>query len=131
MSKSYGNVVPLFAPPKKLRKQIMRIVTNSQTPEEPKDPDVDNIYNIYKYFASPEDLARVRKTYLEGGLAYGTMKQELFERLESTFGEAREQYDAYMADTAKMDKILAQGAEKARDIATPMMHKVRKTVGMQ
>ncbi|MCB9461660.1 MAG: tryptophan--tRNA ligase [Anaerolineaceae bacterium] len=131
MSKSYGNVVPLFAPSKQLRKQIMRIVTNSQTPEEPKDPDVDNIYNIYKHFASPEDLAQVRKTYLEGGLAYGTMKQQLFEQLEATFGEARESYDAYMADTDTMDRILAEGAAKARDIATPMMHRVCKTIGMK
>lgn len=130
MSKSYGNVVPLFVPPKQLRKQIMRIVTNSQQPEEPKDPDADNIYNIYKHFASPEDLARVRKTYLEGGLAYGTMKQELFELLEATFGEARERYDAYMADRAELDRILAAGAEKARAIAVPMIETVRKTVGM-
>lgn len=131
MSKSYGNVVPLFAPSKQLRKQIMRIVTNSQQPEEPKDPDADNIYNIYKHFASPEDLARVRQTYLEGGLAYGKMKQELFELLEATFGEARSQYDEYMNDKAELDRIMTRGAEKARAISVPMIEKMRKTVGIR
>ncbi|MFQ5616323.1 MAG: tryptophan--tRNA ligase [Anaerolineales bacterium] len=51
MSKSYNNVVPIFAPPKQLRKQIMRIVTDSRPPAEPKNPDECNVYNIYKFFA--------------------------------------------------------------------------------
>lgn len=130
MSKSYGNIIPLFAPPKALRKQVMRIVTNSQTPEEPKDPDADNIYNIYKHFAQPDEIARVRETYLQGGLAYGAMKQELFERLEETFSEARERYNQFMDDRAELDRILKRGAERAREIAVPLMQQVRLTVGI-
>jgi len=131
MSKSYGNIIPLFASPKVLRKQVMRIVTNSQTPEEPKDPDSDNIYSIYKHFAKPDELARVRETYLQGGLAYGAMKQALFERLEETFAVARERYNEFMNDRAELDRILKRGAERAREIAVPLMQQVRTTVGIQ
>jgi len=51
MSKSYGNVISIFAPEKEVRKSIMRIVTDSKTPEEPKDPGTCNLFQIYKFFA--------------------------------------------------------------------------------
>lgn len=130
MSKSYGNVIPLFAPSNQLRKQVMRIVTNSQTPEEPKNPDADNIYNIYKHFAAPEDLAAVRQRYLEGGLAYGTMKQTLFELLDATFSDARDRYNVLMSDRAELDRILARGAAHARSIARPLLDRARSTIGI-
>ena len=44
MSKSYDNVIPLFLPSKKLRKTIMKVVTNSQEVEEPKDPDTSHVF---------------------------------------------------------------------------------------
>lgn len=131
MSKSYGNTIEIFAPSNQLRKQVMRIVTDSRTPEEPKDPDQDNIYSIFKHFASPERLQEVRNTYLNGGLAYGAMKQELFELLDTTFREPREKYNTYMADTSQLDRILAEGAEKVRAVSVPLMSEVRRKVGMR
>jgi tryptophanyl-tRNA synthetase len=131
MSKSYDNTLPLFAPPKMLRKQVMKIVTDSSTPDDPKDPDVCNIYNIYKHFAAPDDVAAVRERYLRGGLAYGTMKQQLFELLDATFSDARERYDTLLADTAALDVLLVNGAEKARELAAPLLRDVRASVGMR
>ncbi len=130
MSKSYNNTIQIFAPAKELRKQVMRIVTDSRRPEDPKDPDEDNIYNIYKHFATPEAVAEVRTRYVEGGLAYGQMKQELYELLETVLREPREKYDALMADPAALDRILAEGAEKARALAQPLLDNVRKAIGM-
>ncbi|MBK9122215.1 MAG: tryptophan--tRNA ligase [Chloroflexi bacterium] len=129
MSKSYGNVIPLFAPPDELRKTVMRIVTDSRRPEDPKDPDQDNIYAIYKHFAAPERLAEVRALYLNGGLAYGKMKAELFEVLNAYLSPMRAKYDALMADTAQIDAILADGAVKMREIAAGVMDRVRAAVG--
>ena len=75
-------------------------------------------------------LLRSGKLYLEGGLAYGAMKQELFELLESTFSAKRDRYNALMDNTDELDKILQAGAEKARSIAIPILAKVRKAVGV-
>lgn len=130
MSKSYDNVIPIFAPPKELRKRVMRIVTDSQRPEDPKDPDTDNVFAIYKHFASPEDIQRVREGYLAGGLAYSQIKNELYELLELEFSEAREKYERYMADWGYLDEVLMQGAEKARKISVPKLAQVRKAVGV-
>ncbi len=130
MSKSYNNVIPIFAPSDQVLKPVKRIVTDSIRPEEPKDPDACNIFAIYRHFADADAVAAKRRLYLEGGLAYGTMKQELFELLESTFSEKRDRYNALMANTDALDKMLERGAEKARDIAVPILAKVRKAVGV-
>jgi len=130
MSKSYNNVIPMFAPPNQLRKAVMRIVTDSRKPEEPKDPDRDNVFAIYRHFASPEDAARVREKYLKGGLAYSEIKTQLYELLEQKFREARKRYEELMTDWGYLDEVLAYGAEKARKIAVPMMDRVRKAVGI-
>lgn len=130
MSKSYDNVIPIFAPSKQLRKSVMRIVTDSRRPEDPKDPETDTVFAIYKHFAQPEDIARVEKGYLEGGLAYSQIKNELYELLENQFGEARERYGQLMQDWPYLDQILQQGAEKARKLSVPKIAKVRSALGI-
>jgi len=129
MSKSYDNVIPMFAPPNLVRKTVMRIVTDSRRPEEPKDPQTDNVFAIYRHFAPAEDIARVRQGYLKGGLAYSEIKNELYERLEALFGPAREKYTHLMNDWGYLEKVLKQGAEKARSISVPMLERVKAAVG--
>ena len=130
MSKSYNNVIPIFAPPDQILKPVKRIVTDSKRPEEPKDPDECNIFAIYRHLADADAVDAKRKLYLEGGLAYGAMKEELFELLEATFSDKRDRYNALMDNLDELDKILEKGAEKARDIAKPILAKVRKAVGV-
>ena len=130
MSKSYNNVIPIFAPTNQVRKPVMRIVTDSKRPEDPKDPDECNIFAIYQHFADTDAVAAKRQLYLEGGLAYGEMKKELFALLEATFSSQRDRYNDLMDNTDELDKILAEGREKARDIAVPILAKVRKAVGV-
>lgn len=130
MSKSYGNTIPIFADDKTLRKQVMRIVTDSRAPEEPKNPDDDNLFQIFRLFATPERTEEVRQRYLAGGLGYGTLKQELYETVRAYFADARQQFNEYMQDITVLDRILAQGAVKARDIAIPVLKRMRKAVGI-
>lgn len=130
MSKSYDNTIPIFAPEKQLRKQVMRIVTDSKTPDEPKNPDTCNLYGIYRYFASPGRLAEVRQRYLEGGLGYGELKLELADLIMAYFAEAREKYSQLIDDRTYLDAIMANGAEKARSIAKPILARTKKAIGM-
>ena len=130
MSKSYGNTIPIFADDKTMRKQVMRIVTDSRTPEEPKDPVNDNLFQIFRLFATPKRTEEVRQQYLAGGLGYGTLKQELADTILLYFGEARQKFTYYTQNTALVDEILARGTEKARDIAIPVLKRMRKAVGL-
>jgi tryptophanyl-tRNA synthetase len=130
MSKSYDNVIPIFASSKQLRKSVMRIVTDSRRPEDPKDPGTDNVFAIYKHFAQPEDIARVREGYLEGGLAYSQIKNELYELLEAEFSGARERYQQFIQDWDYLEGVLLKGAEKARKMSVPKIVKVRAALGI-
>ncbi len=131
MSKSYDNIIPIFAPPKQLRKAVMRIVTDSRRPEEPKVPDQDNVYNIFRYFAPSEQVDEVRQRYISGGMAYSEIKQTLFERLDDEFSSAREIYNELISDQTRLESILLDGAIKARHIGNKIMQKARKAVGVR
>ena len=130
MSKSYNNTIPLFAPEKSLRKLIMKIKTNSLEPGEPKDTEGSTIFDIYKAFATPEETAEVEKLYAEG-MAWGQMKQKLFEYINDHIKPAREEYERLIADPAIVEAELLKGATKAREISAPYMAQIRAAVGIR
>ncbi|MDR0668679.1 MAG: tryptophan--tRNA ligase [Treponema sp.] len=130
MSKSYGNIIPLFTPEKELRKLIMRIVTNSQAVEEPKDPETSQIYALYRLFAAPEEQTALAARYREGGMGWGEAKEELFRVLNRELGPIRERFQALAADPKTLDDILARGAEKARVIAKATVNRFRAAAGI-
>ena len=131
MSKSYGNTIPLFVDSKELRKLVMRIVTDSKRPEDPKNPDECNVFAIYQHVADANDVQAMREQYLAGGVAYGDIKQELFELLDAKFADAREIYHQLMAQPEKIDEILDAGATKARRIAQEKLNQVRSVLGVK
>ncbi|MBQ0735208.1 tryptophan--tRNA ligase [Aquimarina celericrescens] len=129
MSKSKGNIINLFLPDKKLRKQIMSIETDSTPLEDPKDPNTCNVFALYKLVATVDQEAEMRKNYLGGNYGYGHAKQALYELLISKFSQERERYNYYMENLNEVDKALAIGANKATDVATEVLKRVREKIG--
>lgn len=130
MSKSYKNVLPLFEKPKKLRKKIMKIVTNSQTLEEPKDPENCNIFAIYKLFADRKQIEDLAQRYRAGGMGWGHAKQELFEVANCYLEPMRAKYKQLIADKDYIDDVLAAGAKKARIIASDTLTNLKQVIGL-
>jgi len=130
MSKSYDNTLPIFAPEKKLRKQVMRIVTDSKRPEDPKDPEGDTLFTLLSFFASPERLGEIRNLYLQGGAAYGELKKELADLILDHFGVARQRFSELIADKAYIDQVLLEGAQKARAMGQPYLKAAREATGI-
>ena len=131
MSKNYNNTIPIFADANALRKQIMRIVTDSKRSEDPKDPDACNVFNIFKHFALPQAIESRRNAYLNGGLAYSGIKQELYELLNDFFGRRRGNYNQLMDDKDLLDRVLSDGADKARALAGPALERMRRAIGIR
>jgi tryptophanyl-tRNA synthetase len=129
MSKSYGNVIPLFLPPNQLRKTINKIVTDSTPPEVAKDPEASLIFQIYRAVASTEQTQQLGERY-RTGIGWGEAKGALFEVLETALAPARERYVALMAEPRQIDVILASGAERASAIARQTLRRVRAAVGV-
>ena len=125
MSKSYDNTIPLFAPESELKKKIMRIVTDSRMPDDPKNPDESTIFLLYKHFATDAEIARLREMFVAGGMGYGTAKTILFEKINSVLSNARAEYERLMSNTAELDAILADGANRARAVAAETFLRVK------
>ena len=130
MSKSYNNTIPLFATEKRLRKLIMKIKTNSLEPGEPKDTADSTLFDIYKAFATAAETAEIEKLYAEG-IAWGQMKQRLFEYINEHIRPARDEYERLIADPAIVEAELLKGAEKARAISAPYLDQIRDAVGIR
>ncbi|MGI9201531.1 MAG: tryptophan--tRNA ligase [Woeseiaceae bacterium] len=130
MSKSYNNTIPLFANEKRLRKLIMKIKTNSLEPGEPKSIEDSTLYDIFKAFATEEETRDIEKRYAEG-IAWGEMKQVLFEYVNETIKPAREEYERLIADPAAVEAELVKGALRARELATPFLEEIRHAIGIR
>jgi tryptophanyl-tRNA synthetase len=130
MSKSYDNTIPLWLPEKQLRKAILRVVTNSLEPGEPKNPDDSALYAIYAAFATPQQRTEMRQAYADG-IAWGEAKQLTFELIDRELGPARSRYAALMAEPARIEEVLLDGARKARAWATPFLARIRNAVGIR
>lgn len=130
MSKSYGNTIDLFAEDKALRKQIMRIVTAPIPVEDPKDPDACNVYKLSRLFLDKAGDAALRQRYQAGGLAFGEVKQELFETVRDYFAPQAEYRRELLANPDGIRETLARGADKARHAASKTLRKVRKKTGL-
>ena len=128
MSKSYDNVIPLMASAAELKKKIMRIITDSKTPEEPKDPDTSTIFGLYRHFATDAESAEFAEKFRAGGMGYGTAKQILFEKIDSVMAPMREHYDYLMAHKDEIDAALDAGAMVARKVADKTMSRVRRVM---
>jgi tryptophanyl-tRNA synthetase len=129
MSKSYNNTIPLFLPAKQLRKQIMKIKTNSLEPGEPKDPDDSTVFELFSAFADAAAAAEFRQE-LEAGLAWGDAKQRLFECIEAQLAGPRAEYQRLLEDPAYVEATLVAGGNRARAAAAQTIAAVRHAVGI-
>lgn len=131
MSKSYENTIDIFEETeKKLRKKIMRIVTDSTPVEDPKNPEESYIVQLYRLFATADEVSEMEASFRAGGRGYGDYKQQLFERIRDFFAPMRERREALANDPDYVDDVLKAGADKARSEARKVIDRVRAAVGM-
>ncbi|HEY1050790.1 MAG TPA: tryptophan--tRNA ligase [Prosthecobacter sp.] len=130
MSKSYDNTIPLFEEPGPLKKKIMGIKTDSTPVEEPKAIEGSNILALYKLVASQADYDTMVADHLNGGVGYGDFKKRLLQAMTEHFAPFRARRDEIVADKGYVEKVLAEGAEKARTVARKTLARVRDAVGL-
>ena len=129
MSKSKGNTIDIFLSDEKLKKQIMKIQTQSLSIEDKKNPKECNVYNIYSLIASKEKKEVLKTRYTTGGLGYGEAKEILFNEIVERFQKERDLYNTYHSNKSKVEGVLKDGAKKARKQAQIVLKRVRSKVG--
>jgi tryptophanyl-tRNA synthetase len=106
MSKSYGNVIPLFARPDEIRRLVFSIRTDSTPADAPKDASSSTVFAIYREFASDDEARATRQRLADGRMSWKEAKEELCRVLDAALSAPRRAYEALMADTARLDGIL-------------------------
>ncbi|MHA6345863.1 tryptophan--tRNA ligase [Roseivivax sp. CAU 1761] len=129
MSKSYGNVIPIFGEPKKNRKLINKIVTDSKQPEEPKDPDASTIFQMYRALGNPAEVAHLRARFEDGGMGYGEAKRILADKVDELFAEAGARYHDYLADRGELEAMMARASARVKEEAAAKIAAMRDIVG--
>lgn len=130
MSKSYKNIIEIFESPKKQRKKIMSIKTDSAALEDPKDPDTCSVFALYQLFADETQQAELAARYRAGGMGYGEAKQAVHDAALEYFGEARERREQIASDTDTLNDILSEGALKARQKGKEVLERVQSACGL-
>ena len=131
MSKSYDNTLAIFDDPKKQKKQIMRITTDSRAMEESKDPDTDHLYQLFSLLAEKDAVESMATLYRTGGFGYGEIKKAVAEAAESYFAEARARREELANDTKRVQEILADGATRARKKASEVLRRAQDACGLR
>ena len=130
MSKSYDNTIQLFEEPAALKKKIMGIKTDSTPVEAPKPIEGSSILALYKLVASEADYAAMVADHERGGVGYGDFKKRLLQGVTEYFAPFRERRAQLVADPDYVERVLAEGAAKARIVARKTLARVRNAVGL-
>jgi len=131
MSKSYGNTIEIFGDEKALRKKIMAIKMDSRTPAEPK-PDAEQNLAIQLLKVINAAIGKEYEQKLRtGGLGYGDLKKKLFEVYWEYFTDARNRRAELVNSLDYVNKVLADGAAKARVNAAEVLKRARKASGLE
>lgn len=129
MSKSYGNEIPLFVDSNKRLQLIMKIKTDSLPVGAPKDPNKCLIFSFYRHFANEAEIQALKTRYSQG-IGWKEAKTILFEKLETHLAPKRKLYEEWIHQPQELERILTQGAKKARAIARPLLKEIKKTIGL-
>ena len=129
MSKSYGNVIPLLESEKTLKKSIMKIVTNSLEPGEPKDSKDCTVFDLYKNFATEEEVLALQSAYDEG-ISWGDAKEKLFLKINSQLEPVRNKHDELHQNKDYINDVLHDGAKKAKSYAIDKISQIKEVIGI-
>ena len=131
MSKSLGNTIEIFAEPETIRRQVMSMVTDTQRilRSDPGRPEVCNVCRLHRFFGDDyEEIWDGERTARTGCV---DTKKLLAERIIARYAEPRERYLDLMADPTRVERVLAEGAERIRPIARATMDEVHARMGLR
>jgi tryptophanyl-tRNA synthetase len=131
MGKSEGNGVFLADTPQAIRKKVMSAVTDAgpTAPNQEPSEAVNNLFTIMNVVSDPETVRFFKEKYASCEIRYGDMKKQLAEDIIRFTDPIRLRIDELVSDNKYLAKVVAHGAEKARESASKTVSEVRKIIG--
>ena len=135
MSKSFshirGHAVRLLDEPKEIERTIMRAVTDSGNDiafsDDPERAGVNNLLGIYRVITQTSD-AEVERDFADAR-GYGDLKRRVAEVVIDELTPIRKRYHELMDDVAELDRLMAVGADHAREVSEPKLKEMKERVG--
>ena len=131
MSKSYNNFIEIFCDKNELSKKVMRIKTDNSSLDQPKKTTGNPLFEIYSLFLNENEKINLEKRFKTPGLKYSDVKNELIELFWNYFSIAREKKNTVYSDKELIIKILKDGSEKAKELSSPIINRIRKETGLK
>ena len=133
MSKSENEMATIFLADEDdmIRKKIMKAVTDGG-PSEPNATKPDYIANLFTLMgiaSDPQVVHKFESDFQQCVIRYGDMKKQLAEDMVRFISPIRERAKELQRDQATLEKIMKQGATKARARASETLSKVRSALG--
>lgn len=133
MGKSEGNCIYLMDDENVIKKKVMKAVTD-QGPQEPdsvKPEVIENLFTFLSIVSTPETYRYFDEKWNDCSIRYGDLKKQIAADIAAFNAPIRERILEYSSNTALLDKIAREGAEKARENARKTMDEVRRIIGFR
>lgn len=133
MSKSIGNTIGILETPESIWRKLAPAKTDERRKrrEDSGVPDDCNIYLSYhRYFSQPDDLAWVQEGCTRATIGCLECKKKLLENMEKVLGPIRAKAEDLINRPAYVQKVLTEGARKAKFIAAGVMAEARSAMGL-
>lgn len=130
MSKSYNNVIGLFDSEQEVREKVMKIVTDSRPPSEPKDPEKCNIFYFHKLFTPQKELIKIKERYKKGDISYKESKEILIMSINKFLSPIRDRKKELDKKESFVKEILEKGCKIATQVARRKLEEVKKKIGV-
>lgn len=132
MSKSYGNAIFLKDPEDVVGAKVDSMLTDPQRTHRhiPGNPEICPVFHTHKVFSGPKQISWADDGCRTAGIGCRDCKAALKESLQTRLGPIAERRSALQEDPETVPRILRQGAEKAREVASTTMRRARAAMGL-
>jgi tryptophanyl-tRNA synthetase len=133
MSKSYDNAIFLSDPPDRMRAKIMQMITDPQRARrsDPGNPDVCNVYEFHKLYSDQATVERINQECRKAEIGCVDCKKIMAANLIEKTSPMTEKRVYYEENQNIVKDIIAQGNQKAQEIARSTMAQVREAIKMK
>ncbi len=132
MSKSVeGSYISLTDELNVIKKKLAGAPTDSGKGQSvPTEGGVANLLKLVELFQGEKRRKEYEEQYMSGGVRYGDLKNELAEAIDQELVPIREKRKELESNPEYVDRVIAEGAEKARKIASATVKEVKKKMGL-
>ncbi len=133
MGKSDGNCIFLTDDDKTVERKVRKAVTD-MTPTEPNSPmsePIQNLFLLLKLVAGQSIVEEFTSAWNDCTIRYGDMKRHIAQGIIDVITPMRQRYEQLYADTAYLNRVRREGAERVRDIVRRNVGEMRRLMGIR